>query len=93
MIVYKIQHARTHLFSKGGMRVNPDGHYGWSKNGKIWGTLGKLRAHITSHLPKSGERGTDMSEWRIISYQLSVKDIQGVHEVVTPDKILKVLSS
>jgi len=93
MIIYKILHQKTGLYSKGGTSVHGDGRFGWSKSGKIWDTLGKLRSHITSHLPNSYRNGTNMSDWRIVSYRLEVDSVSEVHEIVTPEKIIKVLTS
>lgn len=33
-----------------------------------------------------------MSDWRVVSYRLEVEKVNEVHEVVTPEKILQVLS-
>lgn len=93
MKVYKIQHRKTGLFSKGGTSVDSNGRYGWNKTGKIWDTIGKLRSHITTHLPNSYRRGTNMSEWQVITYDLTVSNVQGIHEIVVPEKIIQVLSS
>lgn len=93
MKVYKIQHRKTGLFSKGGTSVDSDGRYGWNKTGKIWDTLGKLRSHITTHLPTSYRRGSNMSDWQVVAYDLTVSEVQGIHEVVVPEKIIQVLSA
>lgn len=93
-IYYKIQHKITKEYSKGGAYVGPEGT-GWHwtpKGGKVWDTLGKLRAHLTSHLPKyTGDRATDMSNWEVIELEMTVKDRKAVHEVMDPKKILQLL--
>jgi len=40
MKMYKIRDIKTGLFSSGGMYPS------WSKNGKIWSTLGKMSSHL-----------------------------------------------
>ena len=93
MIVYRILHNKTGLYSKGGTSVSSDGRFGWSKTGKIWDTMSKLRAHITSHLPNSYRSGTNMSDWRVVAYNLNVESVKEIHEIVTPEKIIKALTS
>jgi hypothetical protein len=95
MIYYKIQHKITKRWSKGGAYVNAEGNgYCWSeKGGKVWDTLGKLRAHLTTHLPKyTGDYGTDMSNWQVVELEIVEKDRKDVHEVMDPKKILKLVS-
>lgn len=91
-VYYKIQHKITKQYSKGGVYVNADGtNSHWSeKGGKVWDTLGKLRAHITSHIGKySGS--TDMSNWEVVELEMTVKARKGVHEVMDPKKIVQLL--
>ena len=89
--IYKIRHKVTGKFSKGGYYVSADGTYGWTdKGGKIWDTIGKLRSHITVHMDRySG--GTDMSEWEVLEYKLTAANVQGIHEVIDPKKIINLL--
>ena len=89
---YKIRHKKTNRYSKGGVYVPGDGTGSlWvEKGGKTWDTLGKLRAHITSHMNMYGG-GTDMTDWQVIEYHSVVKEVKDIHEVVTPDKIMKIL--
>jgi len=94
VIYYKIQHKITKKYSKGGAYVNAEGTgYSWvEKGGKVWDTLGKLRAHITSHTPKyTGDYGTDMSNWEVVELEMTVKARKCVHEVMDPKKILQLL--
>ena len=89
---YKIRHKKTGLFSKGGESVtaNGIGMY-WNKSGKTWDTLGKLRAHITSHLNKySG--ATDMSDWEVVEFKCVPTIVKPIHEIVTAEKLVKLLA-
>jgi len=95
-IFYKIRHKVTGLYSKGGTYANGAGNNSfWVPNGgKTWDTLGKLRAHITSHLPSSnyeGDTGTDMSDWEVVEYKSVVVDTKEIHQVMDPKKIIKLL--
>lgn len=95
MVYYKIKHRVTGLYSKGGGYVSANGTgYTWSKTGKTWDTLGKLRAHITSHLPKNiyGKEGTDMRDWQVVEYAVTVQSVKGIKDVIDPKKLLELLS-
>ena len=47
MIVYKIRHKTTGLYSKGGGKVamNGKGYY-WGKKGKTWSSIVALKLHL-----------------------------------------------
>ena len=90
---FKIRHKKTGRYSKGGAYVNATGDNSlWvEKGGKTWDTLGKLRAHITSHMDRySGS--TDMSDWQVIEYKSVPTNVKDIHEVVKPEKLVKLLS-
>lgn len=98
-IYYKIRHRVTGLYSKGSSYSNATGdNFYWTKSGKTWDTLGKLRAHITMHLrdvTQSGyviNQGTDMSDWEVIEYKVIESDVKGIHEVIDPKKLVKLLT-
>jgi hypothetical protein len=89
---YKIRHKVTKRWSKGGVYANAEGNnsYWVEKGGKTWDTLGKLRAHITSHLGKySGS--TDMSNWEVVEYKMTYQDTKGIHSVMDPKKLVELL--
>ena len=95
MTFYKIRHKKTGKFSKGGVYVDGAGQGGhWvDKGGKTWDTIGKLRAHITSHTGNSYRSGTDMSDWEVLEYQCTVKEIKPIHEVIDPKKLLQMIKN
>ena len=93
MIYYKIRHRKTGLYSKGGYYVNSDGTHGWHKTGKTWDTLGKLRAHITTHLPTRNLSGTDMSDWEVVEYEVLEREAKSVVEVIDPKRIVQMLKN
>lgn len=92
---YKIRHRKTGRWSKGGVYVNATGDNGqWvEKGGKTWDTLGKLRAHITTHLPGSYDRGTDMSDWEVVEYKMVYQDAKSIHEMIDPKKLVQMLKN
>lgn len=89
---YKIRHKRNGHWSKGGSYVPGDGSGSlWvAKGGKTWDTLGKLRAHITTHMNQY-HGGTDMSEWEVVEFKCAPTDIKMVHEIVDPKKLVELL--
>lgn len=93
MIFYKIRNKNTGEFSKGGSRLNSTGDVEWSKQGKTWDTLGKLRQHLNLHLSDPGYKfkQTNMSHWEVVEYHVVEQPAKGVHEVLDPKKIVEML--
>ena len=88
---FKIRHKKTGLYSKGGAYVNAEGNNSfWNKAGKTWDTLGKLRAHITSHMNKY-YGATDMTDWEVIEFKCVPTAVKPVHEMVDPKKLIALL--
>jgi hypothetical protein len=88
MIVYKIRYK---LLSNTYLSGTP--YYNkYDSNGRIFTKLGHLRSFITSVL-KNPRRASDIEHWEIIEYELSVRDIKQIHEVVKPEKIIELLKS
>ena len=85
MIYYKIRNKNTGLYHKGGI------YSVWSKTGKTWDTIGKLRAMLTMNTPGPYSRGQDMTDWEIIEYEVTEKSIRMPHEVMDPKKTLEIL--
>jgi hypothetical protein len=90
---FKIRHKKTGRYSKGGTYVNAtgDNSYWADRGGKTWDTLGKLRAHLTSHMNKY-YGSTDMSEWQVIEYRCVPTEVKEIHEIVKPEKLVELLS-
>lgn len=85
MIYYKIRNKQTGLFHKGGV------YDLWSKEGKTWTTLGKLRSMLTMNMPTKYRKGQDMSEWEIVEYEVTEKSVKQPHEMIDPKKIIEIL--
>jgi hypothetical protein len=86
LVYYKIQN-----------KVNPtmfrtsDGR--WHKNGKIYDTLGKLRSVITQHMENYYEsERIKVNDWNIVEYEVTVKAVKEVADVIDPKKLIKMLS-
>ena len=94
MIFYKIRNKNTGQFSKGGLRLHSTGDVQWSKQGKTWDTIGKLRSHLNQHIggPKSTYKSTDMSHWEVVEYHVIEQSAKSVHEVLDSKKIVDMLT-
>jgi hypothetical protein len=91
-VFYKIRHKKTGLYSKGGAYVNAEGNnIFWTKTGKTWDTIGKLRSHITSHLNKY-YGATDMSDWEVIEFKCVPTAVKDIHEIVTQKRLVELLT-
>jgi hypothetical protein len=96
-IFYKIRNKNTGMFSKGGMRKSSTDDVEWSRQGKTWDTLGKLRSHLNQHLNYDGSKGsyykaTDMSHWEVVEYHVTEAEAKGIHEVLAAKTIVKMLT-
>ena len=86
VIYYKIRSKKNpELFRKS------DGT--WNKSGKVYDTLGKLRATITNKISSyySSVR-EEVDDWEIVEFEVVEKDIKQVHEVIKPERLLQLLS-
>ena len=53
MKVYKIKHASTGKFSRGGMDVDESGTgYGWSSRGKVWTNKQAVSSHLRQYFKR-----------------------------------------
>lgn len=62
----------------------------YDKNGRLFPTLGSLRTFITNTM--NSRRSDSISNWEIVEYVMEVKGVKGVHEVITSDKLVKLLT-
>ena len=82
MIYYKIRRkSNPELF----LTASGD----WNKSGKVFDTLGKLRQKLT-YVIKYNKKA-DLSDWEIVEYEVTEKEVKGVHEVIKADKLVYLL--
>lgn len=64
----------------------------WNGSGKVYDTLGKLRAIITQHMNSTSEyyRGK-IQDWEIVEYEVRVKEVKQLVDVVDKKKIWDLL--
>lgn len=62
------------------------------KTGRIFQTLGKLRTFLTSVMNADARmERSRMSDWEIVELEMIVKEVKGVHEVITAKKLKELL--
>lgn len=88
---YKIRHKKTGRWSMGGYYVSADGTGSlWVETGgKIWTKIGPVRNHISTHI---SQRGSDLSDWEVVEFKMVEVSRKGIHEVVTPKKLMEMLT-
>lgn len=82
MIYYKIRSKKNpDMFRKA------DGT--WNTSGKVYDTLGKLRSVITSHINSHSDyHRQKIADWEIVEYEVQVKDVKQLHEVITAQRMM-----
>ena len=84
MIVYKIRNKNNpEKFLTGTPTYNS-----WDKTGRMFQTIGKLRTFLTNAL--KGNR--NIGEWYIVEYELAEVSVKGVHEMIKPEQLIKLLT-
>ena len=97
MIMYKIRKKDDpDLFVKG-----TPVYLSYDKTGRIFQSLGQLRSFLTSVMntdglnnrygDKSSGHHNRVADWEVVELEMVVKDIKGVHEVITAKKIKELL--
>jgi hypothetical protein len=83
MIVYKIRNKNDPTKFLSGTPT----YHNWDKTGRLFQTVGKLRAFLTNSLKGSANIGN----WDIVEYELAELSVKGVHEMITPEQLFKML--
>ena len=70
----------------------------YDSNGRIFQTLGALRTFITSVMASDSAYNRDssrqknrVSEWEVVEFEMTVKEVKGIHEVITAKKLKELL--
>jgi hypothetical protein len=65
----------------------------WNKSGKVYDTLGKLRTTITLNMNSYSEYTREaVKDWEIVEYEVTVKSVKHLADVMDPKKIFELLS-
>ena len=64
----------------------------WNGSGKVYDTLGKLRATITNHMNSSSEYyRARLQDFEIVEYEVRVKEVKQLIDVIDPKKVWNLL--
>jgi len=58
--------------------------------GRIFQTLGRLRMFLNSVMSDRNRSG-NISNWEIVELEVVIKEVKGVHEIITPEKLVELL--
>ncbi len=64
----------------------------WNSSGKVYDTLGKLRATITNKMNSyfDSVRG-EIQDWEIVEFEVRVKEVKQLIDVIKPEKVWDLL--
>ncbi len=62
----------------------------YDKQGRIFPTLGKLRAFLTIVM-NNQYRSSRISDWEVIELEVIVKEVKSIHEIITPKKLIELI--
>jgi hypothetical protein len=73
-------------------------YLGYDKTGRIFQSLGKLRTFLTSVMNSDtsynkmdkGNRNR-VADWEVVELEMVVKEVKGVHEVITAKKLKELI--
>jgi hypothetical protein len=64
----------------------------WNKSGKVYDTLGKLRSTITGKMNSHYEPSrAEIQNWEIVEFEVQVKEVKQLVDIVDPKKIWDLL--
>jgi hypothetical protein len=64
----------------------------WNTSGKVYDTLGKLRTTITINMNSYSQYTRDqVKDWEIVEYEVRVKEVKHLADIIDPKKIFELL--
>ena len=64
----------------------------WNKSGKVYDTLGKLRATITYNMNSSCDyTRKQVQDWEIVEFEVRVKEVKQLFDVIDPKRVWDLL--
>ena len=64
-------------------------HY--DNTGRIFQKIGSLRSFLTIVM-NDQYQSRKISDWEIVELELSIKEVKGIHEVITQKKLMELLT-
>jgi hypothetical protein len=85
VIVYKIRNKNN----PGQFLKGTPTYHSWCKDGRIFPTLGKLRSFLTNSLKHDR---VNVGIWEVVEIELVELSAKGVHEMIKPEQLIKILT-
>ena len=64
----------------------------WNGSGKVYDTLGKLRTVITQHMNSTSDYYREkIQDWEFVEYEVTVKEVKQLIDIVDKKKIFELL--
>ncbi len=71
----------------------------FDKNGRMFSSLGQLRTFLTGVMNSDSDykrydstsNRNRVAEWEVVEYELTEKEVKGIHEVITAKKLKELL--
>jgi len=64
----------------------------WNQSGKVYDTLGKLRATITNKMNSRSEYSrAEIQDWEFVEFEVHIKEVRQLIDVVDKKKIWELL--
>ena len=64
----------------------------WNKSGKVYDTLGKLRATITNNMNSHSDyTRRQVQDWEIVEFEVRVKEVRQLIDIVKPERVWDLL--
>ena len=64
----------------------------WNGSGKVYDTLGKLRTVITSYMNSTSDyHRSQLRDFEIVEYEVRVKEVKQLIDIVKPEKVWNLL--
>ena len=64
----------------------------WNKSGKVYDTLGKLRATITFNMNSSSDyTRKQVQDWEVVEFEVRVREVKQLVDVIDKKKIWEML--
>ena len=64
----------------------------WNQSGKVYDTLGKLRATITNNMNSSSNYTREkVQDWEIVEFEVRVKEVKQLIDVIKPERVWDLL--
>jgi hypothetical protein len=65
---------------------------GWNGSGKVYDTLGKMRAVITQHMNSQNEwYRRQLDDWEFVEYEVREREVRQLIDIVDKKKVWEIL--